>query len=297
MSIKLGIIGASEGNGHPYSWSAIFNGYDKERMAECGYPVIPKYLAQQDWPSSQIIDAKVVSIWTQDIKLSEHIAHSTHIDTVVSNLSDLKQKADAILLARDDSENHLNFASPFILSGMPIYIDKPVALSKRNLIELYNLQQYPGQIFTCSALRYSKDLMLTYEDRQKLGKIISISASTPNSWEKYGIHIIEPVLNMISKNDRVINHKKTVVEQGEVTLSTNWESGLCVKLCSLGDKNSEINIDIIGTHSEKKLIFHNPFNAFKSALEDYIGGIVNKECRSPFDFNLRAVSLIEKGLE
>jgi hypothetical protein len=28
--IKLGIIGASKGNGHPYSWSAIFNGYDAQ---------------------------------------------------------------------------------------------------------------------------------------------------------------------------------------------------------------------------------------------------------------------------
>ena len=26
MTLKLGIIGLSEGNGHPYSWSAIFNG-------------------------------------------------------------------------------------------------------------------------------------------------------------------------------------------------------------------------------------------------------------------------------
>ena len=30
---KLGIIGLSPGNGHPYSWSAIFNGYSKEKMA------------------------------------------------------------------------------------------------------------------------------------------------------------------------------------------------------------------------------------------------------------------------
>lgn len=26
--ISLGIIGMTPGNGHPYSWSAIFNGYD-----------------------------------------------------------------------------------------------------------------------------------------------------------------------------------------------------------------------------------------------------------------------------
>ena len=30
--IKIGILGYTEGNGHPYSWSAMFNGYDKEIM-------------------------------------------------------------------------------------------------------------------------------------------------------------------------------------------------------------------------------------------------------------------------
>ena len=27
--INLGLIGISEGNGHPYSWSAIINGYNE----------------------------------------------------------------------------------------------------------------------------------------------------------------------------------------------------------------------------------------------------------------------------
>ncbi len=41
--LTLGIIGSSSGNGHPYSWSAIFNGYDKSLMNDCPFDVIPKY--------------------------------------------------------------------------------------------------------------------------------------------------------------------------------------------------------------------------------------------------------------
>jgi len=29
--LKLGVIGMSEGNGHPYSWSAIINGQSDEK--------------------------------------------------------------------------------------------------------------------------------------------------------------------------------------------------------------------------------------------------------------------------
>ena len=44
-------------------------------------------------------------------------------------------------------------------------------------------------------------------------------------------------------------------------------------------------------------MFEDPFNAFKSALNDFMHGIINQECRSRFEFNLRAVSLIEEGLK
>ena len=35
MRIKTGINGISSGNGHPYSWAAIVNGYDEKEMDKC----------------------------------------------------------------------------------------------------------------------------------------------------------------------------------------------------------------------------------------------------------------------
>ena len=57
MTLKIGIIGSSPGNGHPYSWSAIINGYDEKHMKMCPFPVIPKYLANEKWPESMIKNA------------------------------------------------------------------------------------------------------------------------------------------------------------------------------------------------------------------------------------------------
>ena len=50
MVVKLGVIGLSAGNGHPYSWSAIVNGYNPEVMKNCGFPIISEYLAKQTFP-------------------------------------------------------------------------------------------------------------------------------------------------------------------------------------------------------------------------------------------------------
>jgi len=73
--LKLGIIGISEGNGHPYSWSAIFNGYDPEEMKKCPFPVIPDYLSKQKFPDDFLTDiAEVTHVLTQDTETSKNIA-------------------------------------------------------------------------------------------------------------------------------------------------------------------------------------------------------------------------------
>ena len=86
--VKLGIIGLSEGNGHPYSWSAIINGYDPVLMEDCGFPVIPAYLALRNFPDDSISNAQVTHVWTEDVNLSRHIAMAANIGTVVENFVD-----------------------------------------------------------------------------------------------------------------------------------------------------------------------------------------------------------------
>ena len=104
--LKIGIIGLSDGNGHPYSWSAIINGdYNDKAMADCGYAGIPIYL-NANRNALGIDGEKVTHIWTQDREISEHVAAASLIDNVVDDINDLIGNVDAVLLARDDPENH-----------------------------------------------------------------------------------------------------------------------------------------------------------------------------------------------
>ena len=46
-NIRLGIAGRVAGNDHPYSWSAILNGYERELIRQWAVPVIGEYLDAQ----------------------------------------------------------------------------------------------------------------------------------------------------------------------------------------------------------------------------------------------------------
>lgn len=299
MTIKLGVLGLSDGNGHPYSWSAIFNGYNPEAMESCGFPVIPRYLEQQQWPKSRISGAEVISVWTQDEKLSHKIAKAAKIPKVLARSEDMIGEVDAVLLARDDAECHLKFAAPFLEAGLPLYIDKPIALSMADLENLYELEQYPGQIFTCSALRYSQELMLSQQDRDEIGEIRQITAFTPKSWNKYAVHIIEPVLNMLPEFDLPLSFSGGISnrlhDDTTGSLIVNWRSGVQTAFFAVGDGVSPISIRIVGTRGHKDLVFRDSFTAFKTALEMFVEGIRNQSVTSPKPFNELVVQLLEKG--
>ena len=55
--IRLGMIGMSPGNGHPYSWSVIVNGrYRTEPIVAGGYPGIVEYLEVEPRETRNLYD-------------------------------------------------------------------------------------------------------------------------------------------------------------------------------------------------------------------------------------------------
>ena len=295
--IKLGVIGMSEGNGHPYSWAAIFNGYNKKHMAECPFSVIPEYLAEKKFPEDSILDAKVTSILTQDRLISEHISLASNIDNVCSSLDELIDGVDAVLLARDDAETHYEYAKPVIEAGLPIYIDKPLALTTKEAERIFALEQYDNQIFTCSALTYSSDLALSQEDRESIGDIKYIDAIIPKYWETYSIHLLEPIINIIGYERAVVD---TVVKKygDSSTVVFEFDDGIILSVKTLGKTSAPLRITFCGEDGCKDLVVkQSAYDFFKLALQHFIGICLKEKSVSPRELVLKSVELIEKGLK
>lgn len=294
MTLKLGVIGLSDGNGHPYSWSAICNGYDPIEMEKCGFPVIPRYLDNQRFPEDCIQMVKVSHVWAQDSAVAQHIARAALIPNVVNRFTDLIGEVDGVLLARDDGENHLAFAMPFLTAGLPVYVDKPLALSRQDAASMFAAQHYSGQLFSCSALRYAREFMLSEDDRCSIGSIRAIHAFTPKNWDKYSVHVIEPALNLIPERGSI--RSSSVWTNGSAhTLSVVYSNDTQLHIHSAGDVASPLTLRVIGTVGWKDLYFRDAFSSFKSALGAFIQTIQLKRPVIPEAFTLEVVDLIEAG--
>jgi len=296
MNINLGIIGISPGNGHPYSWSAIFNGYSKKEIKNIPFPIIIEYLKKHTFPQESISGASVTHIWTQKKEYSLSIARASLIDNVVDRMEDMIGSVDGILLARDDAENHLQFAAPFLEAGLPVYIDKPIAYTTEELKKIYALEKYEGQIFTCSATRYAKELQPTQEEQDNIGNIKFIQAISVKDWDRYAIHAIEPALKIIGHEAVCVKKALSSFGDGGRILHVSYESGPELEILTTGrDVGGVIELRLHGEKGYATLRFSDTFNAFKAALEDFVTGIRTRTVRSDPAFNRRVIELLEMG--
>jgi predicted dehydrogenase len=292
-TLRLGVIGLSEGNGHPYSWSAIFNGYDREVMAECPFAAIPAYLAKRRFPEDQLQGACVTQVWTQDLASSRHIARAARIPKVARDFRDMLGEVDALLLARDDAEHHLAFAEIFLEAGIPVYLDKPPALSVAALDELFGRAKQPAQIFSCSALRFANELRLSADEARAIGPLKYIAGVTPKSWERYAAHVIDPILSFVGPGH--VTSARPVVDRGAVTLSVDWSSGLQGEICATGLASGKISLTYQGESGSLEKVFADPFLAFRAALQSFVQGAQQSKSDTPYAHLKSMVELIEMG--
>jgi hypothetical protein len=293
--LRLGVIGMSEGNGHPYSWSAIFNGYNPEYMKDCPFPVIYDYLSKQKFPEDSLeYLGNVTHVWTQDREISEDIAKASKIENVCDKMEDMIGNIDAVLLARDDGENHYEMALPFLKAGLPVFIDKPFALSLSDADKMLAAQQNNDQIFTCSSLRFAEELILTEENKHKIGNIKFVEGSVMKKWRTYAIHILEPLISQLPDRGKLLEVKS--IKNSEIhQVLINWENASAY-LKVTGNTPVPLEIKFFGDKGSVTKTFFDSFNAFKSSLERFIKVINNEAKNFKREETLEIVNIIEKGL-
>ena len=113
-AIKLGIIGTNEGNGHPFSFSAIINGFDHEGMKNSGWDVIYNYLKVRDASEFGFDNVKVTHAWTQDPDQTQKLARASRIPNTVVTIEDMLNEVDGVIIARDDYETHYPLAKTYL---------------------------------------------------------------------------------------------------------------------------------------------------------------------------------------
>lgn len=279
--LNLGVIGLSEGNQHPYSWSAIINGdYDAALMENCGSPYPPGYL-QANRDTLGLDDAAVTHIWTQDRPISEHCAQACRIDHVVDRIEDLIGQVDAVLLLRDDPENHVAMAKPFIDADVPIFVDKPLAYSQEDL-DYFTEQVAQGKhIASCSSMRFSAGVQAARVQLPEIGRVELAVVVGKKDWRKYAIHYLEGMFALCGDPTvRAVTHISGI--SGKDVAYLEFETGLLATVHVFMDIAPAGELNVYGAKGHLEVNHGGTYTAFRNTIEMAVRGF--RQARPCIDF-------------
>lgn len=292
--IKLAILGMVEGNGHPYSWSAIFNGYDEEVMNDCGYAAIPAYLSRQPKSTFGISGARVTHVHCDNHDDAQHVAKAALIPHVLQNPEDAIGKVDAVLVATDIGSEHVARCRPFVEAGIPVFIDKPMVDNAADLKIFCEWVEDGKAILSSSAMRYCKEFAPYRISTHNLGELRYVSITTPKTWERYGIHALEAVYPILGPGFISATHNGTAEHN---IIHYSHQTGAEVVVVAISDMFGSFgDLTLAGTAASLQSSSSDSYYAFKTQLESFVGYLRTGERPFPWSETVELMKMLIAGL-
>jgi len=266
--VRIAMLGMIEGNGHPYSWSGIINGYDPAEMAKCPYAAIPDYMGRQPLDSVRIPGARVTHLWTDDPADAPQVAKASLIEQVVKQPEDVIGEVDAVIIATDDGDDHVRRARPFVEAGLPVFVDKPLATNRADLDQFMRWHEQGAVILSTSGMRYMPEMQQAAAHLADLGELRWITSFTCKTWERYGIHALEAVSPLLGPGFQTVQALSDL--RGDVMHLTH-ASGAVATIGAIHDAYGSFGaVHLYGTRGQLPLRLADTYSAFRAQLVAFI---------------------------
>lgn len=265
---SIGIIGISEGNGHPFSFGSIINGYSDEGLANAGWPGIYAYVRRRHASEFGMNGWRVTHAWTQDESTTRKLCAACKIPNAAQDSRDFLGKVDAVIIARDDFQAHFELSRPFLEAGLPVLIDKPLSL---DVTELRFFEPYlkSGQLMSCSGMRYARELDEPRSDLASYGRLKLIRGAIVLNWENYGVHMLDAIFGLTKSHPMAVRMLPAEHASAVITM----DDGLTIQIDAMGDCARTFHIEIFGTERTGAFDITDNFSMFRRMLWEFLESI------------------------
>ncbi|MBR5468034.1 MAG: Gfo/Idh/MocA family oxidoreductase [Firmicutes bacterium] len=297
--IRIGILGMTEGNAHPFSWSAMINGYDHDEMFKWTnelYPTIPQYLAKQPKETFGIPGVKVTHVCFtgyEEREMAENCARASFIPNVVTKPEEMIGQVDAIICATDIGSEHVERCRPFIEAGLPIFIDKPLADNEEDLRTIVKWYDNGAHIQSSSSMRYVKSFEPFYKNHSELGNIRYIVSPMAKYWETYGMHAIEAMHPLLGQGFEWVEN---LGDHDHAMVHLRHKNGCDVSI-PMGYGFASNGLTIMAQYGSCVLGDSDSYYAFKKQLDVFVHYLRTGEEEHPFSDTIEMAKILIAGLK
>lgn len=174
------------GSNHGTAFATTFNGWDEEKAKRWKGTFIRA--------RRRIEGARVVKIWDPNQAAARQLADICGIAEVAATPEECSEGVDAVLIIDDGSGEQWKYAEHPLREGVPVFCDKPLAMTAREAQALARLVRETGTPFmSASSLRFVPDIIKLREELPQLGDVHLATAACANELVYYGIHALSMI--------------------------------------------------------------------------------------------------------
>lgn len=149
--------------------------------------------------------------------------------TIYDSIEALCTNVDVVLLESVDGRPHLEQVKPVIRARKPVFVDKPVAASLGDTLEIFRLAKEANvPLFSSSSLRFAKDTQAVRNG--SVGSVSSAETYSPCDTEEhhpelfwYGIHGVESLFTVMGTGCETV--RRGTQTNGMVEVTGIWSGG------------------------------------------------------------------------
>ena len=169
---------------------------------------------------------------------------------LVPTIEALCQEVDAVMIESVDGRPHLEQARAVLAAKKPLFIDKPVGGSLRDVLEIFHLADSAGvQIFSASSYRYYSTLVDLKQ--APIGELRSAISYGPQHLEPhhpdfywYGVHPTEALYTVMGTGCESVT--RTTTEDTDTVVGV-WSGGRTGILHGLRTKTLPFKVTVFGS--------------------------------------------------
>lgn len=170
----------------------------------------------------------IQSSWSRVEEYTKTLQNKYHV-RIYEDLEQMCRDVDAILLESVDGRPHLEQARAVFKAGKPLFIDKPMAGSLKDVEQIFHeAARSRVPLFSSSALRFGHDTQAAHHG--SLGKISYAETSGPCELEPhhpdlfwYGVHGVEALYTVLGPGCQTVQRGTNA--QGKIEVTGTWSGG------------------------------------------------------------------------
>lgn len=170
----------------------------------------------------------IESSWSRVAEYTKTLTEKQGVK-LYDNIANMCANVDAVLIESVDGRPHLEQARPVIAAHKPLYLDKPMAGSLKDVREIFQLAKAAKvPIFSASSLRFAKTSQAVRNG--SIGAVTNAWCGSPAHLEKthpdlfwYGVHGCESLFTVMGTGCESVRRGTTA--DGKIEVVGKWRGG------------------------------------------------------------------------